>query len=149
MEHSESVYPKARRSGLLIDHVREETIVYDEERQEAHSLNRAAGFVWSHSDGTRSVQQLATMLASELQVEPNESLVEYALEELERVHLLEPVEGTSVSRREVVRRLAFAGATAVAMPVVLSVIAPTPAMAASGTQNSQGQNNNNQGPNQQ
>lgn len=146
-------YPKSRRSGVLVDHVRDETIVYDEERQEAHSLNRTAGFVWTHSDGTRSVHDLAALLGIELGVDVNDSLVEYTLEELSRVHLLEnegASEEVSVGRREVLRRFAGAGAAAVALPVVLSVLAPTPAMAASGsTQNSQGQNNNSQGPNQQ
>jgi hypothetical protein len=136
-----------------VDYVRDETIVYDEERQEAHSLNRTAGFVWSHSDGTHSVHDLATLLATELGIEVSDSLVEYTLDELSRVHLLESPnasEEVSVGRREVLRRLATTGAAAVALPVVLSVLAPTPAMAASGsTQNSQGQNNNNQGPNQQ
>jgi coenzyme PQQ synthesis protein D (PqqD) len=149
MAHRGAVYPKSRRSGVLVDHVRDETIVYDEERQQAHSLNRTAGFVWTHSDGTRSVSDLAALLANELGIEVSESLVEYTLEELSRVHLLEnqdASEEVSVGRRDVLRRLATAGAAAVALPVVLSVLAPTPAMAASGsTQNSQGQNNNNQG----
>lgn len=148
MEQREAEYPKSRRNGVMVDRVRDETIVYDEERQEAHSLNRAAGFIWAHSDGTRSVRELATLLGSELGAEVSDSLVEYTLDELSRVHLLEGAEPdaqTSVSRRDVLRRLAMAGATTVALPVILSVVAPTPAMAASGSnQNNQGQNNNNQ-----
>jgi hypothetical protein len=151
MEHWEAEHPKSRRTGILVDHVRDETIVYDEERQQAHSLNRAAGFVWSNSDGTRSVRALATLLGSELGTEVSDSVIEYALDELSRVHLLEgsdPVSEASVSRREALRRLTVAGATTVALPVVLSVVAPTPAMALSGSsQNGQGQNNNNQGHN--
>jgi hypothetical protein len=45
--------------------------------------------------------------------------------------------------------MSLAGAAAVALPVVLSIVAPTPAMAASGTQNGQGQNGNLQGTNGQ
>lgn len=153
MEHRDTEYPKSRQSGLLLDHVGDETIIYDEERQVAHSLNRTAGLVWAHSDGTRSVSDLAALLRAELDVDISDSLVEYTVAELSRVHLLENSEATadsSVSRREVLRRLATAGAAAVALPVVLSVLAPTPAMAASGsTQNGQGGNNNNQGRNQQ
>lgn len=140
MEQASSSYPKSRHDGLLIDHVGDETIVYDEQRQQAHSLNRSASLVWEHSDGARSVPQLAALVGNELGVDANESLVEYALEELARVDLLE----APVSRRDVVRKLSVAGAAIIAIPMVLSIAAPTPAMAASGTQNGQGQNTNNQ-----
>jgi hypothetical protein len=138
MDHASSSYPKSRHDGLLIDHVGDETIVYDEQRQEAHSLNRTASLVWERSDGAHSVPELAAVVGTELGIDANESLVEYALEELSRVNLLD----APVSRRDAVRRLTVAGAAVIAIPVVLSIAAPSPAMAASGTQNGQGQNNN-------
>jgi len=144
MEHAPSSYPKSRQHGLLIDHVGDETIVYDERRQEAHSLNRTASLVWEHSDGAHSVPQLAQIVGGELGIDTNESLVEYALDELSRVDLLE---SAPVSRRDAVRRLTAVGAAAIALPVVLSIAAPSPAMAASGTQNGQGGNGNGQGAN--
>ncbi|HKW09456.1 MAG TPA: PqqD family protein [Gemmatimonadaceae bacterium] len=134
-------YPKSRHTGLLVDHVGDETIIYDETRQEAHSLNRSASLVWEHSDGARSVQQLAALIGSELGVEPDESVVEYALDKLANAHLLEDA---TVSRRDLVRKLTFAGAAAVALPAVLSIATPSAAMAASRptttNQNGQGQN---------
>lgn len=145
-----ATHPKARRDGLLVDQVGDETIVYDGERQEAHSLNRSASIVWHHSDGTRSVQQLAAIVGTELGVKPDESLVTFALDELSRVNLLEAGAASgddALTRREAVRRITFAGAAMVAVPVILSVAVPTPAMAASGAQNGQGQNGNGQGPN--
>lgn len=148
---SQPLHPKSRQTGLLIDHVGDETIVYDEDRHEAHSLNRAASIVWEASDGRRTVGELATLLGKTLGIETNDSIVEYALDELARVHLLEngPGGGEQVSRRDALRRMSFASAAAVALPVVLSLATPTPAMAASGsTQNGQGQNNNNPGQNQ-
>ena len=143
MEHAPS-HPKSRQRGILVDHVGDETIIYDEERQEAHSLNRAAGIIWQNSDGARSVQQLAALLGRELGIEANDSFVEYALDKLASAHLLED---NTVSRRDLVRRMTFAGAAAVALPVVLSIATPTAAMAASGTQNGQGQNGGGQGGN--
>lgn len=132
-------YPKSRHSGLLVDHVGDETIIYDESRQEAHSLNRSASLVWEHSDGARSVQQLAALVGGELGVEPDESIVEYALDKLANAHLLE---GATVSRRDLVRKITFAGAAAIALPAVLSIATPSAAMAASrptsqGNQNGQ------------
>ena len=140
-----SSFPKSRQHGLLIDQVGDETIVYDEERQEAHSLNRPASIVWKNSDGTRSLEQLGDLLGTQLGVGPSESLVEYALDELSRVHLLEEngLGDAPVSRRDIVKRMALAGAAVVAIPVILSIATPTPAMALSG-QNVQGQNNNGQ-----
>ena len=126
------MHPKAR-NGVLSEQVGDETIVFDGERQEAHSLNRSASIVWQHSNGERSVAELATVLGTELGIEPNESLVEYAVDELARANLLEPgANSAGVTRRDAVRRLSFAGAVAVGLPVVLSIVAPTPAMAASG-----------------
>jgi len=142
MDHASSSYPKSRHDGLLIDHVGDETIVYDEQRQEAHSLNRTASLVWEHSDGAHSVPELAAVVGTELGIDANESLVEYALEELSRVNLLD----APVSRRDAVRRLTVAGAAVIAIPVVLSIAAPSPAMAASG-QDGQGGNTNGQGGN--
>ena len=149
MALSQPQQPKSRHTGLLIDHVGDETIVYDEERHEAHSLNRVASVVWEGSDGQRTIPQLASLVADKLGIAANDSIVEYALDELARVHLLEngPDGGEQVSRRDALRRMSFAGAAAVALPVVLSLAAPTPAMAASG-QNAQGQNNGIQSPNQ-
>jgi len=141
MEHPTN--PKSRHNGLLVDHVGDETIIYDETRQEAHSLNRSASLVWEHSDGARSVQQLAALVGSELGIEPDESVVEYALDKLANAHLLET---SSVSRRDLVRKMTFAGAAAIALPVVLSIASPSAAMAASGpTSGNQGNQNQNGG----
>jgi len=129
MEHLSRVRPKARSDGLLSEQVGDEIVVYDGRRQEAHSLNRAASIVWRHSDGTRTVPQLAGVLGKELGIEANESLVEYALDRLADARLLEK---NSVTRRDAMRRISLAGAAAFALPVVLSIIAPTSAMAASG-----------------
>ena len=143
MEPTHSMHPRARQNDILVERVGDETIVYDGERHEAHSLNRSASVVWQHSDGEHSVPQLAELLGSELGIEPDESLVEYALDRLASAHLIENAPAESVSRRDAVRRLTLAGAAVVGLPIVLSMVAPTEAMAASG-QNGQGGNNNGQ-----
>jgi DNA-binding PadR family transcriptional regulator len=145
MKQQHPDFPKARRNDLLVEKVGDETILYDGQRQLAHSLNRSASIVWENSDGEHSVPELAQLVSAEMGIEPNDSVVEYALDKLASANLLED---NHVSRRDVVRRMTLAGAAALALPVVLSVVAPTEAMAASG-QNSQGQNNNKQGQNGQ
>jgi hypothetical protein len=144
MEPTHSMHPRARQNDILVERVGDETIVYDGERHEAHSLNRSASLVWQHSDGEHSVPQLAELLGSELGIEPDESLVEYALDRLANAHLIENEPAESLSRRDAVRRLTLAGAAVVGLPIVLSMVAPTEARAASGNQNGQGANNNGQ-----
>ena len=74
------------------------------------------------------------VLHHELGIPADRGIVLLALEQLEGAGLLEtPLEveqGTErSSRREVARRLALAGASATLVPLVASVLAPTPAMA--------------------
>ena len=130
------MYPRARRHGLLLDRVGEETIVFDEERKEAHSLNRMASIVWQQSDGTHSLAEIAAVLTEELHVDASEAIVLYALDKLASVHLLEEVDVTErdrpTTRRDVMKRAAAVGVAAVGLPAVLTMSAPTPAMAASG-----------------
>jgi hypothetical protein len=123
--------PTRRERGLVATEVLGEVLVYDLERHRAHCLNAAATVVFRHCDGTRSVAQLATALARELGGEAATDRVWLALEALDRAHLLlhagdrSPRAGR-LSRRELVRRLGVAAA----LPIVTSVLAPTPAEAA-------------------
>lgn len=130
------MYPRARKRGLLVDRVGDETIVFDEERKEAHSLNRMASVVWQQSDGAHSLSQIAAELTKELGVQANEAIVLYALDKLASVHLLEEDVGREqelpTSRRGAMKRVAAVGVAAVGLPSVLTISAPTPAMAASG-----------------
>ena len=130
------MYPRARQHGLIVDRVGDEIIVFDEERKEAHSLNRMASIVWQHSDGAHSLSQIAEVLTRELHVDASEAIVLYALDKLASVHLLEGDAGTTLerppTRRDAMKRVAAAGVAAVGLATVLSMTVPTPAMAASG-----------------
>jgi len=133
MAHLQPSYPTSRQTGLLIEQVGDDTIVYDETRKRAHSLNRTAATVWRHCDGRRSLSQIAEVLSTELGAAADESVVQYALDRLEDAHLLEGgANGGSqrMSRRDALRRVTIAGAV-IAVPVVLSIASPTPAMAQS------------------
>ncbi|MFL5616276.1 MAG: PqqD family protein [Gemmatimonadaceae bacterium] len=130
---SHPVYPRARRRGVLVDQVGDEMIVFDEERKEAHSLNRLASIVWRYCDGAHSISDIALLLGNELGVETKEPIVEYALDKLASVHLLQSDnENDQLNRREVMKRVAVVGVAAVGLRSVLTVITPTEAMAASG-----------------
>ena len=125
-------HANARREDLIIQQVEADTVVYDQLRDRAHSLGPVAGFVFRHADGSRSVDELAQRLQSELGLEADQKVVEAALWELERADLLQPDADAAstnlISRREAVRRF---GTATLAIAAVTSIAAPTPAMAKS------------------
>ena len=121
--------PAARREGVLVRALPGELIVYDRGEHRAHCLNRTAAIVYESADGTRSVADLARLLAPEADPAASEPVVEEALARLAEAGLLEtnaPAGGWS--RREWVRKVGVAAA--VLLPVVASILVPAPAEAA-------------------
>ena len=135
--------PVARSEKLLIQSVGNEVIVYDEVNNSSHCLNPMAARVWELCDGQHSVKDIAQLLEKELDISQTEDvdirgLVWLTLEELERYQLIkeylkQPTGIASVSRRKVINTGVLVGGFALGtmFPVVKSIIAPAPAMAAS------------------
>jgi hypothetical protein len=126
-------FPRMRKRGLVIDDVPDEVLVYDLDRQTAHCLNRTAALVWRSCDGKTSAPEIARRLKGALDAPCNEELVWMALDQLDRLHLLEqsgsvPAQFSRLSRRQLIRN--FGLAAAVALPVVTSIVAPTAVQAA-------------------
>ncbi len=121
--------PRRRKKDLAVQNLLDEVLVYDLRNHRAHRLNRAAAIVWRHSNGKATISQLARILADKLDEPADREVVNYALGRLARVGLLEgkaPIEG--YSRRDFIRRLKKVGlAASVMLPVVSSIVAPTPA----------------------
>ena len=76
--------PQARTTDLLIEVLRDETLVYDLRRHRAHCLNRAAALVWKHCDGRTTVAATATILDEALRLSAGEALVRTGLDQLTR-----------------------------------------------------------------
>lgn len=126
--------PRARSNNLLVAAVEDEIVIYDKDRDRVHSLNRTASLVWQRCDGLTNVAEMARVLQRELDLPADEGMVWLALDELNRAHLLEepftrPPVGTSISRRDILRKVGRASAAALLLPVVSSIVAPTPANA--------------------
>ncbi len=121
--------PLARRDGLLIRELPGELLVYERDEHRAHCLNGTAAAVFKNADGTRTVADLALLIAPPGERGEGEAVVAEALACLADAGLLEdgPAAGRW-SRREVVRRVGIG--TALLLPVVASVVAPSPAEAA-------------------
>jgi hypothetical protein len=124
------VKPLARRDDMVIRELPGELVVYDRREHRAHCLNATAAQVFRTADGSRGVGELAAGLDPAVAPELREALVREALEQLAAAGLLTAAEeGEPGSRRELLRRLG--GAAALLVPAVVSVLAPTPAEAAS------------------
>lgn len=127
------VLPKMRRQDLVIDEMPDEVLVYDLERHKAHCLNLTAALVWKNCDGRTTPRDIARRLEKELQAACPEDVVWLALRQLESLHLLEqsitlPGRLAGIPRRQMMRTLGLAAA--VALPVVISIVSPTAADAA-------------------
>jgi hypothetical protein len=128
--------PCARKNEVVSQKLAEETMVYDQISHRAHVLNQTLALVWESADGQNSIDEIAQILHRQLGLPADRSVVLLALQELSESGLLqEPVQAEvgpeRLTRRHVARRLALAGASAALVPLVTSVLAPTPAMAAS------------------
>jgi len=117
--------PRALTEDFVIRELDDETLVYDTGRDKAHCLNRTAAMVWSQCDGKTTASQAAHSLQGKLHMSVDTDLVWLAVKQLERFHLVEgSAKGPSVSRRALVLKYAPA---ALALPVIMSITAPTPA----------------------
>ncbi len=119
--------PQARKDGLVVHVLGEETLVYDLERDRAHCLNRLAALIWQRCDGKTTVADLMRLLQDELPASGKEDLTLAALNQLSKAHLLQeklkkPEETSRFSRREVMRKLGRAAA--ISLPMVTSITAP-------------------------
>jgi hypothetical protein len=128
--------PRARQENLVVQEVGDETIIYDEQRNHAHRLNRTAGLVWSHCNGQRTIADLVSLLQRETDALVTEDMIWLALDRLETEHLLQeklvrPEDAARITRRDVLRKAALVGGMTLLIPMVQSMVAPTPAMAMS------------------
>lgn len=128
--------PVARSEGLHIESVGDETVVYDTESKEAHCLKPLAAAVFAYADGNHTAVEIAELAAVRLAAEIDESDVASAVDQLEQSGLLDAplLVRDGVSRREMIRRVSWAGAiVAGSTPLITSIVAPTAAMAAAST----------------
>ncbi len=110
-----------------------ELCLYDWQRMEVHNLNPTAARVWELCDGGTTPQQIAAQLHGDLTPAQAEELVWLSLKRLEKANLLaadvvKPAGRAILTRREMLKGL---GVAAVMLPVVTSIVAPSPVAAQS------------------
>jgi len=119
------------RSDCLSRELYDEVVVYDPRRDVGHCLNSTAAAVWKLCDGETSPSEIASALSQQLSSRVSESVVHLALQQLVAAHLLvEPELSVELpSRRLAIHKIGVAAA--IALPLITSVVAPTPAHAVS------------------
>ena len=119
--------PAARTIDLVTTESKDEVLVYDQAVHHIHHLNASAAMVWRLCDGERTVSEIAAEAGIA------EDAVKLALRTLEDAQLLDGPLATTIrgtqSRRAFMKKAAIAGA---AVPVVISVSAPSASAAKSG-----------------
>ncbi|HXU71438.1 MAG TPA: PqqD family protein [Polyangia bacterium] len=126
----------AARTDLATCNVRDEVVVYDFRNHQARCLNRTAAAVFALCDGKRTPRQIAAELSQTLGAGCDEEVVAMALAQLDDGQLLDPPLGkarTDVGRRRLLKKMALTAGLSIALPAVWSIVAPTPAYAASTT----------------
>lgn len=134
-----SLTPTARREGLVIQELEDETLVYDRERDKAHCLNQTAALVWKYCNGSFTVNEIAERVRIALHEEVDAKIVWLALAELRKKRLLvEPLPSAAKTindRRPYISRRAlaikFGKGMVVALPLITTIFAPAPAAAGS------------------
>lgn len=129
-----SIIPSVKSDNVLVESLQDELLIYDLSNDQASCLNPTAALVWKYADGKHTVSEIAAQMSNELGSSVDTRVVLYALEQLDRKHLLSAPLDSSHSSNRLTRRdfLVKAGVVgaAVAIPVIISIAAPSPAMAA-------------------
>ena len=120
--------PVARQTGLVIQEMPDEILVFDLETNKAHCLNQTAAFVWKACDGKNSVAEITRLFGSQSGKPVEEDLIWLAIDQLSDNNLLEEqikADFKNQTRREVIKKIGLAAV--IALPLVSSLIAPTAA----------------------
>jgi Coenzyme PQQ synthesis protein D (PqqD)/UPF0506 len=127
--------PQTRQDGLIVRELDNEILIYDTEKNKAHCLNETAALVWKQCDGQTTVTEISRSLSNQLGTKVDERVVWFAVKQFGQDHLLEEkltpppaFIAAGLNRREMVRVLGLAAV--VAVPLVTSIVAPTPVQAA-------------------
>jgi hypothetical protein len=121
-----------RRATTHVETLHGELCIYEWTTKTVHALNPAAARVWEMCDGSTTVDDMIAAVRRDPNAPGASSIVAHALTQFDRAGLLEPGTlagvGPGVSRRVLLRRIGVAAA----IPVVTSIVAPTPLAAQSG-----------------
>ena len=123
--------PVARQTGLVVQEMPDEVLVYDMDTNKAHCLNRSAALVWRSCDGTNSISDITRQFEANGAGKVTEDFVWLAIDQLHENGLLASEVAprfAGQSRRQVLKTIGLA--SVVAVPVIASLVAPQNALGA-------------------
>ena len=117
------------RTDVLSHQLDDQVVVYDPRSDAVHLLDQTTGCVMELlKEGGRSVDELTEELGRRIGYGPSPGLLLLALEELRRAKLLDesegprkPISGPGMFRRAMLKKVAAAGATALLVPLVVTI----------------------------
>jgi len=119
-------FPSARKTGLVVQDMPDEVLVYDLDSNKAHCLNKSAAFIWKSCDGNTSVSDIAQAFEAHSGDAVSEDFVWLAIDQLNTNSLLEKNITTKFkgqSRRDVIKKIGLA--SVIAIPIVASLVTPS------------------------
>ncbi len=122
-----SFKPVSRKKDIVVQKLKDETLIYDLKSNKAYCLNETSALVWQLCDGEKSALEIRDEMSKRLMNPVSEEFILIALDQLNKDGLLEEAveldnQFAGLSRREVIRKVGFA--SVVALPTVSSLIAP-------------------------
>ena len=129
-----SFVPVTRKNDIVVQQLKDETLVYDLKSNKAYCLNETSALVWGLCNGKRTVSDISDEMTKATKTLIREEFVALALDQFDKDELLEnggSMEGHfgNFSRRDVIRKVGFA--SVIALPVISSIVAPKASMAQS------------------
>jgi len=124
--------PLTKKDFIVVEESPNEALIYDSAKNKLHILTPVATTVWKSCDGKTSVSEITHKLKAGLNNDLGEEVTWLALEELEKNGLLETsvnIPQETISRRAVLKTAALT--VAVSLPLVTTLMAPSPAHAQS------------------
>ncbi len=122
--------PMARQTGLVVQEMPEEVLVYDLDTNKAHCLNKSAALIWESCNGNNSITDIVQQFELNGRGKVTEDFVWLAIDQLNENNLLDgkiAPRFTGTSRRQVLKTIGLA--SMVAIPVIASLVAPNRAYA--------------------
>ena len=110
--------PLAKKTNVFAEKLPQEVVLYDKTNYKVHCLSKTAAAVWESSDGTRTIDELTSVVEAKSGVPAERQLVALAVDELQKAGRCKPAvvlwDAAQASRREAMGKIALAGTALVA-----------------------------------
>lgn len=126
--------PVSRSQDVVVQEAGDEILIYDLRINKAYCLNQTAKLVFELCDGQRTALEISDLMSRQLKTPVHEELVWLALSDLLKNKLIEQSEQfpqtlAGNTRRELIKKVGLASMAA--LPLIASIVAPSPAAAQS------------------